>query len=472
MAVDRLFISYRREASAGHAGRLLDTLAQRLGEEHIFMDTAIAPGENFVERLRAELATCQAMVVVIAPGWAEIGQGDASGARLKRHDDWVRLEIETALQMGMRIVPALVARAEMPQPGDLPALLRPLLERQAVELRDASWEDDVRRLLSALDITPANRAGRYAGTIALVAALAVAAGVVAVISEMPGLPGAADRDDMRRLTSYQPTQAQQDALVERYLGYQLNVPLLRRFLERARLDDMPVKDLQAGLETFVSRYRYLLDTYTFHDLGTVQYNAEPKPACSDTVKLAATAQFDAMKKQFLDAARQMLAVKRPNNDQRAYAAWCLWLKGQTEMLDLDYAAAQASFGDAMKLASNMTGKEVLRHKLLQSAATLARAQGQVPEALQHLIDAAPLAKAWSKPRQAELMIEIAKLYEEQGQDAPALDWRARAQALYDGELNPGDAAARTNAGILSKAYDKAGRNADAQALRDRYGLSK
>lgn len=467
MAIDRLFISYRREASAGHAGRLLDTLAQRLGPDRIFMDTRITPGENFVERLRAELATCQAMVVVMAPGWAE--SRDASGPRLAQPDDWVRVEIETALQLGMRIVPALVGRASLPQLGALPASLRPLLERQAVDLREASWDDDVRRLLAALGVQPVHKAWRYVSAAALVATVF---GVGAVISEMFGPQGALEREDARRLTSYHPTQAQQEALVERFLGYQINVPLLRRFIERARLTEVPVKDLHAALETFASRYRRLADVGTYHELGTLGYGAEPKPSCSDTIKLVPTAQFDEVKIQLLATAQAMLAVKRPNDDQRSYAAWCLGLKGRIDMLDLDYAAAHVSFAEALELVSRVSGKINLRYRLFLTAADLARTQGRVADAVRHMIDAVPLAKAWGIREQAELMIDIAQLYEEHGQPAPAVEWRARAQALYDSELNPGNTKARANAALLATAYDKAGRHTDAQALRDRYGLSK
>ena len=46
-----VFISYRREDTAGHAGRLYDRLVQRLGEDSIFMDLEIEPGDDFVERI-------------------------------------------------------------------------------------------------------------------------------------------------------------------------------------------------------------------------------------------------------------------------------------------------------------------------------------------------------------------------------------------------------------------------------------
>ncbi len=47
-----IFISYRREESAGHAGRIYDHLRERFGRDRVFMDvTAIEPGVDFVETI-------------------------------------------------------------------------------------------------------------------------------------------------------------------------------------------------------------------------------------------------------------------------------------------------------------------------------------------------------------------------------------------------------------------------------------
>lgn len=47
--MSKIFVSYRRQDSVGHAGRLYDFLVNRYGEDRIFMDlAAIAPGEDFV----------------------------------------------------------------------------------------------------------------------------------------------------------------------------------------------------------------------------------------------------------------------------------------------------------------------------------------------------------------------------------------------------------------------------------------
>ena len=47
-----LFISYRRQDSAGYAARLRDELARRYGAERVLSDIAdLAPGQDFVKQL-------------------------------------------------------------------------------------------------------------------------------------------------------------------------------------------------------------------------------------------------------------------------------------------------------------------------------------------------------------------------------------------------------------------------------------
>ena len=56
----RIFISYRRSDSAGHAGRLEADLT-RLLRTPVFMDVSdIAPGEDFAQILDRQLRSCGA----------------------------------------------------------------------------------------------------------------------------------------------------------------------------------------------------------------------------------------------------------------------------------------------------------------------------------------------------------------------------------------------------------------------------
>jgi len=158
----KVFISYRREETAGHAGRLYDAIAARFGEHNVFMDVELAPGLDFVEQITEAVGACDALLVVIGPRWAAASDG-GSNSRLADPKDFVRLEVETALRRpDLRVIPLLVAGARMPDPDDLPESVRALSRRNALELSDLRWRDDVRRLVSALEEQLGGPHGRLA----------------------------------------------------------------------------------------------------------------------------------------------------------------------------------------------------------------------------------------------------------------------------------------------------------------------
>lgn len=136
-----IFLSYRRDDSAANAGRLFDWLARQFGRDRIFLDTdKIAFGAEFPRVLEERLAASDLLLAVIGPQWLTIA--DAAGPRLDQPDDYVRREISTALARRIRVVPVLVRGARMPAAQELPPVLRPLAERNAARLDDASFERD------------------------------------------------------------------------------------------------------------------------------------------------------------------------------------------------------------------------------------------------------------------------------------------------------------------------------------------
>ena len=65
-----IFISYRREDSAGHSGWLFDRLRERFGKDHVFMDvSAIEPDVDFVGAIDSAVGSCDALIVVIGRKW-------------------------------------------------------------------------------------------------------------------------------------------------------------------------------------------------------------------------------------------------------------------------------------------------------------------------------------------------------------------------------------------------------------------
>ena len=147
----RVFISYRREETAGHAGRLYDAMVARFGEGSVFMDIALEAGIDFVERIRQAVGACDVILVMMGPRWATLADDDVR-PRLADPEDFVRLEVGTALRRSdVTVIPLLVAGARVPDPDELPGELRALTRRNAFELSDQRWRYDVDRLMSRLE---------------------------------------------------------------------------------------------------------------------------------------------------------------------------------------------------------------------------------------------------------------------------------------------------------------------------------
>ncbi len=165
-----VFISYRRGPVASiAAGRLYDRLADELGDASVFMDVdTIEPGEDFIVAIDRAVSSCDALLAVIQPGWADVADSEGN-TRLDDPSDYVRLEIATALRRNIRVIPVLLEGASLPRPDQLPTELDALARRQAVTLTNERWATDIVPLLSAVrdevaaslgEVSPRPEAGR------------------------------------------------------------------------------------------------------------------------------------------------------------------------------------------------------------------------------------------------------------------------------------------------------------------------
>jgi tetratricopeptide (TPR) repeat protein len=151
-ALGSIFISYRRDDTADVAGRIYDRLADHFGEASVFKDVDSIPlGADFRKVLSESVGRCAILVALIGREWLTIT--DASGRRrLDNPHDFVRIEIEAALQRDIPIIPLLVNGASMPSEETLPPSLQDLAYRNAAALRrDPDFRRDVARLTQALD---------------------------------------------------------------------------------------------------------------------------------------------------------------------------------------------------------------------------------------------------------------------------------------------------------------------------------
>ena len=184
----KIFLSYRREDTSGHAGRLYDLLVRRYGAEQIFMDIdAIPVGSEFGEEIHRAVASCDVFIALIGPRWAHV-TGPDGGRRLDDADDYLRQEVESALASDVRVVPVCVQGADLPSADVLPPSLAPLVERQGTKLGDASWHDDVERLVRRLEGRPPRRRTRTLLLAAVVGVLALVGVAVALALQDDGEP--------------------------------------------------------------------------------------------------------------------------------------------------------------------------------------------------------------------------------------------------------------------------------------------
>ena len=145
-----VFINYRRGDEPGFVQALLGRLEQSFPQERLFIDVDhILPGEDFVRVLESQVAECDALLAVIGRGWLD-AKDESGHRRLDDPNDFVRVEIESALRQGKRVIPVLVHDARMPRTDELPEPLRPLATRNAVRLTHERFRSDVQGLVAAL----------------------------------------------------------------------------------------------------------------------------------------------------------------------------------------------------------------------------------------------------------------------------------------------------------------------------------
>jgi len=145
-----IFISYRREDSAGHAGRLYDRLEREFPNDKVFIDVErIASGDDFAQKIESTLQQCDVCIVVIGKRW--LTAADKYGQRrLDKANDWVRTEVSAALTRNVKVIAMLVDDASLPEEKALPGELVRLRSLHATPVRHETFHQDVDRLVLAI----------------------------------------------------------------------------------------------------------------------------------------------------------------------------------------------------------------------------------------------------------------------------------------------------------------------------------
>ena len=128
--MSKLVISYRRSSYDAIVGRIRDKLVAHYGDDAVYMDVDNIPyGIDFRQHINAALNEGDVVIAVIGPKW--LGPIRGRKARIFDETDPVRVEIETALNRGIAVVPILVDGAKMPKPADLPGSISKLAYHNA-----------------------------------------------------------------------------------------------------------------------------------------------------------------------------------------------------------------------------------------------------------------------------------------------------------------------------------------------------
>ena len=145
----RIFISYRRADLGGHAeifvGRIADRLNAHFGESNVFLDIQTIPaGREFDEFIIEQVVQADALLVIIGPDWLTELQACEG-----KQEDFVKLEIQTALDRRIHLIPVLIGGASMPSSKQLPETVVQLSRKNAFTVD--SGRDFHHHLVSLID---------------------------------------------------------------------------------------------------------------------------------------------------------------------------------------------------------------------------------------------------------------------------------------------------------------------------------
>jgi hypothetical protein len=147
----KIFISYRRSDSSGYVNGLCDRLSAHFGRDSVIRDLVSIPaGADFPRFIAETVASSDVFIAVIGRTWATC-EDDSGKRRLDQPGDYVRLEVQQALQQQIPVLPVLVQNASMPSLDSLPGCLASLCTKNAFEISDSRWDYDVDRLVASVD---------------------------------------------------------------------------------------------------------------------------------------------------------------------------------------------------------------------------------------------------------------------------------------------------------------------------------
>jgi TIR domain len=149
----RIFISYRRSDTRHIAGRIYDRLKTEISERDIFFDVGTMPiGVNFKQHIASTLEDTAVVVAVVGEKWVNrTWKWSRLLAFLGSSEDFVKSEIDLALDLGVPIIPVVVDNVTMPGKRELPKSMAEFASLHAASVRSGrDFDADMRLVLSRI----------------------------------------------------------------------------------------------------------------------------------------------------------------------------------------------------------------------------------------------------------------------------------------------------------------------------------
>jgi hypothetical protein len=145
-----VFVNYRREDTGPYARLVQIKLGERFPNVPVFIDLdSIEAGADFADAIKSGVDSCVVLIALIGAKWLTITDEDGR-RRLDDPDDYVRYEIRTALERGVRVIPVLADGAKAPRQQQLPDDLQRLARLNALEMSYDRLDYDVTRLMDVI----------------------------------------------------------------------------------------------------------------------------------------------------------------------------------------------------------------------------------------------------------------------------------------------------------------------------------
>lgn len=149
---DGIFISYRQTDTSYISGSLYEKLSGAFGEHRVFKDIDTIPlGADFRQYIEQAIEQARVVLAVIGPSWLTV-TNDGGERRLDDPTDFVRIELEHAMQCKIPVIPLFVQGVHSLDPKDLPITLSWLAYRQGLSLRPGrDFNRDIQTLVEAIN---------------------------------------------------------------------------------------------------------------------------------------------------------------------------------------------------------------------------------------------------------------------------------------------------------------------------------